>query len=313
MSTPKSLVPTYEMPASLPVIITVAPNGHLTMREHGVPVPYTPQEIAEEAERSFYAGATVLHLHVREDDGAECLRAERYAETIEAVKARVPGMIIEVSTRGAGINGGVDKGASIPLTPALWAGRAELKPEMSSVNPCSFNYPGHAFINDPNAVNEQCKRIYDAGLVPELDVFDLGHLQHVIRMVNAGVLSLPLSVLVVVGSNGGMSADPANAIHIANQIPDGFNWTMLGAGRFNFHAAMLAMSLGGHVRTGMEDTTYLAPGRKARSNAELVEKVARIARDYGRPIATPSQARELIFNGAQPATSGARTEFQLVA
>jgi 3-keto-5-aminohexanoate cleavage enzyme len=311
MTTVTDIIPSYRMPTERPVIITVAPAGHLTMREDGVPVPYTPEEFAEEAERSFSAGAAVLHLHVREDDGTECLRAERYIETIEAIKARVPEMIIEVSTRGTAINGGVDRGASIPLTSALWGGRPGLKPEMCAVNPCSFNYPGHAFINDPNAVNEQCARIYDAGLVPELDVFDVGHLQHVIRMVNAGVLQLPLSVLIVVGSSGGMAADPATIVHVAGQIPDAFNWTMLGAGRFNFHAATLAMSLGGHVRTGLEDTTYLAPGRKARSNAELVEKMARIAREYGRPIATPSQARELIGTGHH--SPAVRAELQLVS
>src|SRR5687767_14223490 len=104
------IIPTYEMPSDKPVIITMAPAGHLTKRKHGVPVPHTPEDFAAEAEASFHAGAKVLHLHVREDDGSECLRPERYAETIEAVNARVPDMLIELSTRGKAINVGVDKG-----------------------------------------------------------------------------------------------------------------------------------------------------------------------------------------------------------
>jgi 3-keto-5-aminohexanoate cleavage enzyme len=292
------VIPTYEMPTDRPVIITMAPAGHLTQRKHGVPVPHTPEEFAAEAESSFHAGARVLHLHVREDDGSECLRPERYEETIEAVKARVPDMLIELSTRGKAINGGVDKGASVPVTAAFWGNRDELKPEMCAVNPCSLNYPTHAFINEPDDVRAQLKRIYDLGLVPELDVFDVGHLAQVCRFVNDGDLRVPLAVNVIVGGSGGMTADPATIVHIASLMPTEFSWTILGAGRFNFHAAALAISLGGHVRTGFEDTTYVATGRKATSNAELVAKVERMATEYGRPIATPEQTREIVMAAA---------------
>ncbi len=291
-------IPTYEMPTDEPVIITMAPAGHLTMRNHGVPVPYTPEEFAAEAEGSFHAGARILHLHVREDDGSECLRPERYAETIEAVKARVPDMLIELSTRGKAINGGVDIGASVPVSAAFWGNRDVLKPEMCAVNPFSLNYPTHAFINEPDEVRAQIRRIYDLGLVPELDVFEVGHVALICRLVNEGVLQLPVAINVVVGSSGGISADPATIVHLAQLIPQEFRWTILGAGRFNFHAAALGISLGAHVRTGFEDTTFVATGRKATSNAELVAKVARIATEYGRAIATPEQTREIVLAAA---------------
>lgn len=291
-------IPIYEMPTDKPLIITMAPAGHLTQRKHGVPVPHTPEEFAAEAEASFHAGATVLHLHVREDDGSECLRPERYAETIEAVKARVPDMLIELSTRGIAINGGVDKGVSVRLSTAFWDDRDDLKPEMCAVNPFSLNYPTHAFINPPDEVRAQVRRIYDLGLVPELDVFEVGHVALICRLVNEGELRLPLAVNVIVGSNGGMTADPATIVHVAQQMPPEFSWTILGAGRFNFHATALGLSLGAHVRTGFEDTTFVATGRKATSNAELVAKVARIATEYGRPIATPEQTREIVLAAA---------------
>jgi 3-keto-5-aminohexanoate cleavage enzyme len=290
-----SALPIYEMPTDKPLIITVAPAGHLTQRKHGVPVPHTPEEFAAEAEGAFHAGATILHLHVREDDGSECLRPERYAETIEAVKARVPGMLIELSTRGVAINGGVDKGASVPVSAAFWANRDDLKPQMCAVNPFSLNYPTHAFINEPDEVRTQIRRIYDHSLTPGVDAYEVGHIALICRLVNESVLRLPVAINVIVGSSGGMTADPNNIVHVAQQIPPEFNWTILGAGRFNFHAAALGISLGSHVRTGFEDTTFVAAGRKASSNAELVAKVARIATEYGRPIATPEETREILI------------------
>jgi 3-keto-5-aminohexanoate cleavage enzyme len=293
-----ALIPTYEMPTAKPVIITVAPSGHFIDRRHGVPVPHTPEEFAAAAEDAFHAGATVLHLHVREDDGSECLRPERYAETIEAVKARVPDMLIEVSTRGQVVNGGVDKGVSVRLSTAFWDDRDDLKADMCAVNPFSLNYPEHAFINEPDEVRAQVRLIYSLGLVPELDIFDVGHIAQVCRLVNEGVVVPPVFINVIVGSSGGMPADPATIVHAAQQIPDGFSWTILGAGRFNFHAAAIGIALGSHVRTGFEDTTFVATGRKAASNAELVAKVVRIATEYGRPIATPQQAREIILGAA---------------
>ena len=301
-----NLIPTYEMPTSKPLIITVAPAGHITQRRHGVPVPHTAEEFAEAAEGAFHAGARVLHLHVREDDGSECVRPQRYAETIEAVKARVPDMLIELSTRGRAVNGGIDKGVSVQLSAAFWDDRDDLKADMCAVNPFSLNYPAYAFINEPDEVRAQVRLIYSLGLVPELDIFDVGHIAQICRLVNDGVVMPPVFLNVIVGSSGGMSADPATIVHAAQQIPQGFSWTILGAGRFNIHAAAIGIALGSHVRTGFEDTTYVGVGRKAASNAELVAKVARIATEYGRPIATPEQTREIILSGAANTTASSQ-------
>jgi 3-keto-5-aminohexanoate cleavage enzyme len=218
----------------------------------------------------------------------------------------VPDMLIEVSTRGQAINGGIDKGVSVQLSTAFWDDRDDLKADMCAVNPFSLNYPTHAFINEPDEVRAQLRLIYSLGLVPELDCFDVGHIGQVCRLVNEGVVVPPVFVNVIVGSGGGMSADPATIVHAAQQIPSEFSWTILGAGRFSFHAAAIGIALGSHVRTGFEDTTFAAPGCKATSNAELVAKVVRIATEYGRPIATPQQTREIILGCAAVDTTSNR-------
>lgn len=281
----------YSSPQN-PVIITCAITGHRTTRAMA-PVPFTPEEQAIEAEGAVAAGASVIHLHVREDDGGECFRVDRYEAAIKAILARVPDVIIEISTRGTNAVG-VDTGHTLALTPKMWGARAELKPELCSLNPGSLNLGDAIFCNSPPDVAAQAARIYENGLMPECDIFDVGQLESVLELVRRGVLHLPMRLLFVLGSQGGVSASPRNLLHMVEMVPAGVSWTVLGTGRFNFPTAAIGIALGGHVRTGFEDTTYIAPGVKAKSNAELVARLARMAEDYGRPVATPEQAREII-------------------
>ena len=282
---------------SNPCIITCAING-ITSRQMNPNVPITPKEQAQAIEEAFKAGARVAHVHPREDDGSESHRPERYREMLSEIKSRCPEIIVEISTRATSIEDGIDRGSCIELTSKLWGKDPNLKPDLVSLNTGTLNLRDRIFLNSPLDIELQARRIYNAGIVPELDVFEIGQMENAFALVRKGVLKKPLNFLFVLGS-GGISADPANLVHFARSLPPEIHWTGLGAGRYNFPIASLAIHLGGHVRTGFEDTTYIRKGIKAKSNAQLVEQMANLCEIYGRPLATPQQARELLGLSSQ--------------
>ncbi len=277
---------------SPPCIITCAITG-ATSRQMNSNVPITPTEQARAIERAFQAGARVAHVHPREDDGSESHRPERYQEVLYEIKSRCPEIIVEISTRATSIEDGIDRGSCVELTPKLWGNDDRLKPDLVSLNTGTLNLRDRIFLNSPLDIELQARRIYNAGIVPELDVFEIGQMENAFELVRKGVLQKPINFLFVLGS-GGISAAPANLLHFVRSLPPGTHWTGLGAGRYNFPIASLAIHLGGHVRTGLEDTTYIRKGIKAKSNAQLVEQMAQLCELYGRPIATPQEARQLL-------------------
>lgn len=277
---------------SNPCIITCAING-ITTRQMNPNVPITPKEQAVAVEEAFKAGARVAHVHPREDDGRESHRPERYYEAIYEIKSRCPEIILEISTRATSIEDGIDRGSCVELSSKLWGNDDSLKPDLVSLNTGTLNLRDRIFLNSPLDIELQARRIYNAGIVPELDIFEIGQMENAFELVRKGILQKPLNFLFVLGS-GGISAEPANLIHLVRSLPWGTHWTGLGAGRYNLPIASLSLHLGGHVRTGLEDTTYIRKGIKAKSNAQLVEQMAQLCEIYGRPIATPQQARELL-------------------
>ena len=280
-----------------PCIITCAING-ITSRAMNPNVPITPKEQARAIEEAYKAGARVAHVHPREDDGSESHRPERYREVLYEIKSRCPEIIVEISTRATSIEDGIDRGSCVELTSKLWGNDDRLKPDLVSLNTGTLNLRDTIFLNSPLDIELQARRIYNAGIIPELDVFEIGQMENAFALVRKGVLRTPLNFLFVLGS-GGISADPANLLHFVRSLPSGTHWTGLGAGRYNFAIASLAINLGGHVRTGLEDTTYIRKGIKAKSNAQLVEQLANLCEIYGRPLATPQQARELLGLSSQ--------------
>jgi 3-keto-5-aminohexanoate cleavage enzyme len=283
----------YDVPDK-PVVITCAITGNKTTREMNPHLPVTPKEQGEAALRAVQAGASVIHLHVREDDGSESLREERYLEALHEIRARVPEAIIELSTRGGQAKGAVDSGVGVALVPALWGGRAHLKPEMCSVNIGSMNIGNELFLNPAPQVAEQSARIYAAGLVPECDVFDMGHLESALRLVHHGVLQTPLHLLLVMGIAGGISASAPNLVRMVSALPESVQWTALGVGKFQLSVVGMAILLGGNVRVGLEDTAYYRKGELATSNAQLVQRAANLCRELGREVATPEMARAML-------------------
>jgi 3-keto-5-aminohexanoate cleavage enzyme len=165
---------------------------------------------------------------------------------------------------------------------------------MASFDAGSINLGGGVFINDPAFLDEAARIMKQAGVKPEIEIFDLGMLITALRMRDEGKLDDPLHFQFVLGTPWGAPATPKSFLHLHEHLPSGATWSNIGIGRGYLPMAMMALMLGGHIRVGMEDNIYLDKGVMAKTNAELVERVLRIIRAYGRPVASPAEARKIL-------------------
>jgi 3-keto-5-aminohexanoate cleavage enzyme len=265
------------------LLITVAPCGAETMREHNPAVPYTPKEIAAEARRSFEAGARMVHVHARRDDGTPTQDAGRYRETVAAIRAAAPDLIVQVSTGGA-----------VGMTPEERLGSLAAAPEMASLTCGTVNFGRGVFENPAPLMLEFARAQLAAGVRPELEIFDLGHVDNAAWLVRKAPLEPPLHHDLVLGVPGGAAGTPENVVLLAGRLPPGSTWSATGIGRSHLPVIMTAIAAGGHVRLGFEDQVEYAPGRPASSNAELVQRAVRIAELAGREVASPGRARAIL-------------------
>lgn len=276
---------------SSPLIITCALTGAETTRLKQPALPITPEQQAAAAEEAVKAGASVIHLHVREDDGSPSQRVERFEEAISAIRESCPGVIIQISTGGA-VGEALERRA-LPLT---------LKPEMASLNLGTMNFGEDIFYNHPRDILGLAQRMRTLGIIPELEIYEAGMLESALRLAHQGVLREPLHFQFVLGVPGGMSGDVRNLLHLHSLLPQhqanpALTWGVAGIGRYQLPLAVHALTLGGHVRVGFEDNIFYHKGELASSNAQLVGRIARIAREMGREVATPRVARELLGLG----------------
>lgn len=272
-----------------PLIITCAITGAETLKEKQPNLPVTPREQAEAAREALEAGASIIHLHVREDDGKPTQRVERFEESIRAIRAAAPGAIIQISTGGA-IGESIENRAK-PLA---------LKPEMASLNLGTMNFGDEVFFNHPKDIVGLASRMRTLNVMPELEVYEAGMLESAFRLAKLGVLREPLHFQFVLGVPGGMSGEPRNLVHLVSALEsrkgetESLHWGVAGVGRYQLPLAVQAMVMGGHVRVGFEDNIFYNKGELAKSNAQLVSRIARIARELGREVATPAMAREML-------------------
>jgi 3-keto-5-aminohexanoate cleavage enzyme len=282
-----------------PVIITCAINGHRTTR--GIaPVPFTPVEQAKSAQEAVRNGAAIIHLHVRGNNGEECFEPERYRETISQIKQIVPTPIIEITPRGTDrlmpkpVK--FERGNLVKISAAMWGNKPELKPEMCALNLSTRNIDEQTvLLNPPSEVKDQIERIYSLGLIPRCDLYDIGDIRTALGLLEKGILREPLHFLLILGSYSGIGATSQELEYMVKQLPETSHWTALGSGsRYNSFIAEQATLLGGHIRTGFEDETYVSKGQKAKSNAELVANLRGLCEKVGRPIATPDLARQIL-------------------
>jgi len=269
------------------LIITAAICGAEVTKQHNPAVPYTVAEIGEEACRAFEAGASIIHLHVRTDDGIPTQCKNRFAECMDEIKRLCPGVIIQPSTGGA--VGMTDEERMQPL---------DLSPEMATLDCGTVNFGGdEIFVNTETTIKIFSKKMFEIGIKPEVEVFDKGMIDTAVRLCKLGFILAPMHFNFVMGVNGGIAATTRDFAYLAGSIPTDATFTVSGIGRAQFPMAVLGIVSGGHVRVGFEDNIYLSKGVLAESNGKLVEKTVRLARELGRDIATPNEAREILGLG----------------
>ncbi len=270
-----------------PLILTAAITGAETTRKDQPQLPITPAEQAAAALACYEAGARVIHLHVRDDAGQPTQSLERFAAAIEAIKAAAPEVIIQISTGGA-----VGEAFEKRLAPL------GLHPDMGTLNAGTLNFGDDVFINRPADIVRLAQAFLQYEVVPEVEVYESGMIDYVAKLVNKGIIThTPLHVQFVLGVPGGMNGSPKNVLymadHLKEQIPSA-TWAVAGIGRWHIPASLTALVNGGHIRVGFEDNIFYHKGVVAESNAQLVGRIARIATEIGRPLATAAQAREIL-------------------
>ena len=276
------------------VIITAAITGGIHGKESNPDIPTTPEEQAQAALDCYNAGASVLHLHVRAEDGMNTPELSYYNRAVRLIGEKCP-IIRQI---GNGIGARLDEGWNIvqpTLEQRLNLLNIEPKPEMHTINAGTFEFRtplGGALFDNPMAFNEAyVKGCREKGFGIEIEVYDASHIANARELLEKGVLEPPLHFSIVLGIKGGAPAAPANLLLMLDQLPEGSTWQVVTVGRFHVRTTVLAMCMGGNVRTGMEDTIYYARGEPVQSNAQLVERMVRLAREIGREPATVEEAR----------------------
>ena len=266
-----------------PVVVTCAITGADVFRENNPNIPYTTAEIADSAIGAAGAGATVAHLHVREDDGTPSGRPELFVDVIDRIRAEC-----EILTM-------VSTGGSNDMTIEERTTGLEAKPDISGVESGSMNFGDETFITPPPAGRGIAKRAQDAGIALEVEVFDVGHVVSAVRWLEQGIIESPMTINLVFGVPGGIDASPEALDAMLRPLPPETFWTVTCIGRH--HQRMLALALlrgAPGIRTGLEDVAYISRGVHAPSNAALVEMAVGLAGTLGREVATQEQTRELL-------------------
>jgi 3-keto-5-aminohexanoate cleavage enzyme len=266
------------------LIITAAICGAEVLKEHNPAVPYTVAEIVREAKSAYDAGASVIHLHVRRDDGTPTQDKNRFKECIDAIKKVIPDVIILPSTGGA-----------VGMTNDERLQPTELDIEMATLDCGTCNFGGDdVFTNTENTIKYFGQRMIERGIKPELEVFDKSMIEMALRLAKKGFIQKPFQWDFVMGVNGGIGGEIRDFEFLRASIPEGSTYTVAGVGRYEFPVAAMSIIDGGHVRVGFEDNVFLSKGVLAKSNGELVAKVVRIAGEFGREIANPAEARAIL-------------------
>lgn len=280
------------------LIITAALVGAEVSRDQQPNLPLTPEEIAAAAVKAAAAGASVIHLHVRDLDGNPTQDPEVFARTIKLIRRhyreRLGGTsdpnrcpIIQVSTGGA-----LGMTVEERLGPLSLTGAA--RPEMATLTAGSLNFGRELFLNPPDLIEDLALRLRRARIKPEIEIFDAGMVRTAQELVDKGLVEAPPHFDLVMGVPGGIPGTPKNLLHLVESLPGDSTWSVAGIGRAELELGVMAIILDGHVRVGFEDNIFYTRGVLAESNAQLVGRIVRIARELGRDIACPREARQVL-------------------
>ncbi len=268
-----------------PCIITVAITGSVPRKKDNPALPISVAEQVESTQQAFEAGATLVHLHVRNDDETTSSDPERFARVLEGLRKHCPGLIVQFSTGGRS-GTGHERGGMLPL-----------KPDMASLATGSVNFPSRIYENSPELVDWLAAEMIKYGVKPEVEAFDLSMIFQAVAMARDGRIKAPLHVQFVMGIKNAMPVDREVFdfyVRTLQRLAPDATWTGAGIGKDQFTLARWSLELGGHCRTGMEDNVRLDRDTLAPSNAALVARVAELCAEYGRRPATAAEARKLL-------------------
>jgi 3-keto-5-aminohexanoate cleavage enzyme len=266
------------------IILSVATTGSWPSKLQNPGLPVTPEEIAQAAVESWREGAAVVHVHVRDEAGKMTCDLSRFRQVKQLIRAQGCDILINFTTSGGA--GRVDESERFN---SLTAG-----PELGSLDAGSMNFNERVFLNPPDFLEELAGRMLAANVKPEIEVFDSGMIGNALTLIQNGLIKPPLWWQFVLGVKGGAPATARSLLHLIDSIPAGSLWSVCAVGWRQLPMNMLAIAMGGHARTGLEDNLYYKRGELAQSNAQLVARLARIARECGREPATPAEAREML-------------------
>ena len=268
-----------------PCIICVAITGSVPTKADNPAVPVTVEEQIESTQAAFEAGAAIAHCHVRDDAGLPCSDPDRFERLGEGIRKHCPGMIVQFSTGGRS-GAGSERGGMLPL-----------RPDMASLSVGSNNFPTRVYENPPDLVAWLASEMQTYQVTPEIEAFDLSHILHAIRLHREGVLYGKLYVQFVMGVKNAMPADREVFdfyVRIMQERAPQAAWCAAGVGPNQIAVNEWAIAAGGHTRTGLEDNIRLDRNTLAPSNAALVSRCVALCEQYGRPVATPAQARDIL-------------------
>jgi uncharacterized protein (DUF849 family) len=277
-----------------PVVITCSISGAIANRDQCPAIPYTPEEYAAEARRIVDEGGSMIHIHARTPDGVPSYEVEDFRAITDAINAEVDDVIINYSTGAIGI----------PVEKRI-AYLRELRPDVAALNMGSMNYAKYSskrkdfvfktvFQNPFDEIIEFLEAMNELGIKAEHECFDVGHVGSLAPLVDMGVLKPPLHVSCVMGIVGGIPPTARNLAMMADNVPAGSHWGVIGISRAQWMLVAASLTLGGSIRVGLEDNFYLPNGEMARSNGDLIAKARQMAEDVGRRPATVAEARELL-------------------
>jgi len=264
------------------LVVTVALTGNVPTKQMNPHLPVTADEIAADVRRCLDAGAVLFHVHARDAEQKPTLDINVYKQNVRRIKELAPVVIVQLST---GARAGKD-----------WEERSQpvrLLPEMGSFTTGSNNLPGIVYENSPQFIEYLAKVYQETGVKPEIEVFETGMINNALFLEKKGFIQAPLHFDFVLGAPGSMPGTIKNLQFLSDSIPAGSTWSVAGIGKAEIPLSAAAIAMGGHVRVGLEDNLYLPNGSLA-SNPLLVEKIVRLAREIGREIASPDEARSLL-------------------
>lgn len=266
------------------LIITLAPTGMIPTKIETPHVPVTPKEIAEDTYQAYKLGASIVHVHARDENGKPTYRKEVFEAIFKEIKRKCPDIIICATTSGR-VHPQVEHRAEV----------LDLYPEVASLSLGSLNFPQYASVNSMETIKKLAYLMKERNILPELEIFEPGFINTAKYLVRKGLLKKPMHFCLLLGSLGSIAAGIEDLSYLVQSLPSESNWSATGIGRFQTQINVGAILMGGHVRIGIEDSVYYNyPEKELATNLKLVERIVRVAKELNREIATPSETREIL-------------------